>query len=450
MSQVAEDLKEKVHRLVSERKWIDLRKITSEMYAPEVAELLMDLDSTDRVLFFRSLSRELSNEAFSYLDAEDQNALMLALGDRASRKILASLSPDDRTHLFEELPGQATQRLLNLLSPEDLAETRQLLGYPEDSVGRLMTPDYLAVRPDWTIERALSHIRTKGQEVETLNVIYVVDSDWKLLDALGLKKFVMASPSDTVRSIMDDQFVCLSAFDDRQVAVDTMRKYDLSVLPVVDSSGVLVGIVTFDDVLDVAEKEATEDIQLLGGLAPVEIDYSKAGVILLWKKRVLWLIVLLVLQVLASSVIQFYAYAIDTVVALAFFIPALIGSGGNTGTQSATLVIRGIATQEIDIAKWKRIFFKELQVGVLLGLTLGLAAFARGLLMGGGDRIALVVGFTMIAIIIWSNVIGALLPIFLAKIRLDPALVSSPLITTTVDVTGLLIYFNIAKVVLGI
>lgn len=441
-------LEQKVRSLIEQRQWLELRKTVEDVFAPEIADVLLALDPAERVLFFRSLPRETANDVFMYLEPEDQNELLLALSDEASRRVLASLPPDDRTHLLSELPGEAAQKLLNMLSPDDLAETRALLGYPEDSVGRLMTPDYVAVRPEWTISRALQHIRAMGKESETINVVYVVDDRWRLLDALGLRHFVLADPDQTVRDIMDESFVALSAFDDRQTAVDTMRKYDLAYLPVVDSSGVLVGIVTFDDVFDVAEEEATEDFQRVSGMAPIEIDYGRASVPLLWKKRIGWLLILLIADFLSSSVIAHFEAAIEAYVALAFFIPMLIDSGGNTGTQSATLIIRGLATGDVVIRDWLRVLLKELQVGLLLGLALGVVVYLRGYFWKGGPEIGLVVGLTMVALVVWANFVGAILPMILRKLRLDPAVVSSPFITTMCDVTGLIIYFNVARLVL--
>jgi magnesium transporter len=448
MLQEEKTLEEVVREMVDARKWIDLRKAVADSFAPELADILLSLDAERRVLFFRSLPRETANDVFMYLDPEDQNELLLALSDESGRRVLASLPPDDRTQLLEELPGEAAQKLLNLLSPEDLKEARELLGYPEGSVGRLMTPDYVAVRPEWTILQALEHIRSMGTQSETINVVYVVDERWRLLDALGLRHFVLADPNQMVRDIMDESFVSLSAFDDRQTAVDTMRKYDLAYLPVVDSNGVLVGLVTFDDVFDVEEEEVTEDFQRVSGMAPIEIDYGRAGVGLLWRKRVGWLLILLVADFMSSSVIAFYESAIEAYVALAFFIPMLIDSGGNTGTQSATLIIRGLSTGQVEIKDWLRVLFKELRVGLLLGVTLGAVIFARGFFWRGGAEIGLVVGLTMVALVLWANLVGAVLPIVLRKLRLDPAVVSSPFITTLADVTGLIIYFNIAKAVL--
>ena len=280
------DLKDvDLQQLIQERRLSELRELISDLPIPDIAELLLEINKPDRVLIFRLLPRRISSEVFSYLTAENRNALLRELSDEETRNLLSNLRPDDRTTLFEELPGQVTQKLLNLLSPEDIKEARQLLGYPEESVGRLMTPDYIAVRQDWTISQALNHIRLKGRESETLNVIYVADANWKLLDALDLHRFILVDPNKKVADIMDYNFLSLSAFDDREEAVHVMLKYDIFVLPVVDSEGVLLGIVTADDVMDVAELEATEDFHLTAAVHPLKTSYQEASILKLFKKE---------------------------------------------------------------------------------------------------------------------------------------------------------------------
>ncbi|AHY48318.1 mgtE: magnesium transporter (plasmid) [Rubrobacter radiotolerans] len=438
-----------VEAMISARRWRALKERLSGSAAPEVAELLLDLDKPDRVLLFRALGRELSTEVFAYLKPETQNALLRELTDEETRRLLTDMSPDDRTPLLEELPGQASQKLLNLLSPEDRARAQQLLGYPEESVGRLMTPDYVAVRPDWTVGEALAHIRRLGIDRETINWVYVVDGSWKLLDALTLRTFIVTDPQRTVEEVMDRRFVAVSAFADREEAVREIQRHDLEAVPVVDSDGVLVGIVTVDDVLDVAEREATEDFHLYAAVRPLDASYRESGVYPLFLKRVPWLVLLVLVGLVSSGVIEAFEETLAAAVALAFFIPLLIDSGGNTGSQSATLMVRAIATGDLKLSQWGRALGKELLVGATLGVALGLAAAGLGIFRGGPE-IGLIVGLTMIAIVLTANMIGAALPFALSKLRLDPAVASAPLITTVVDATGLLIYFTIATLVLGL
>lgn len=448
--QVAIDfLKPNVEELVAQRKWSELRDVLARVPAPEIADLLLSLDMPCRALLFRVLPRQLAAEAFAELEPEHQNTVLKDLTVEETRRLLADMSPDERTQLLEELPGQATQRLLNLLSPEDLREARQLLGYPEESVGRLMTPDYVAVRAQWTVGQALEHIRAMGRDSETINVVYVVNRAWKLLDALDLRRFILASPGETVDGIMDRSFISVSAFADREETVRLIQRYNLSALPVVDSGGVLVGIVTVDDVLDVAQEEATEDFHKAAAVAPLELGYRGTSIWSLFKKRIGWLVALVVVNLGSSGVIAAYEETLAAYITLVFFIPLLIASGGNTGAQSATLMIRALATADVRPNQWILVLLKELYVGAFLGATMGLAAWGLGLVRGGPE-VGFAVGLAMVLIVVVSNTIGVLLPFALNRLRLDPAVASSPLITSIADVAGLLIYFSVATRVLAL
>lgn len=439
----------RVEELISEMRLIELRQMLSTWEAPDLVDLLLELDKHERALVYRLLPRQLAADVFSDMDPLRQNSLLQDLTDDETRLLLQNLKPDDRTTIFEELPGAATQKLLNLLDPESLREARQLLGYPPQSVGRLMTPDYLAVRSFWTINRALEHIRKKGKELETINVIYVVDAQWKLIDAVELQRFILAEPEDTVEQIMDRRFTSIPAYEDREEAVRVIQRHDLFSLPVVDSEGVLVGAVTIDDVLDVAQEEATEDFQKVAAIAPLGVSYRESTVGGLYRKRVGWLVTLVLVSLASSGVIAAYESTLESAITLAFFIPLLIASGGNTGAQSAALMIRALATGDISLTEWGWTVARELAVGLGLGVTMGAAAWVLGLFRGGWE-IAVVVGLTMVSIVIVANIIGVTLPFVLTKLGLDPAVASGPLITTLADATGLLIYFTIATMVLNI
>jgi len=395
------------------------------------------------VLVFRLLPREVSSEVFAHLGPKDRNALIEALTDEETRYILAELDPDDRTDVLQELPGQVTQKLLNLLTPADLAEARHLLGYPEDSVGRLMTPDYVAVRPHWTVSEALEHIRRFGRDSETVSVVYVTDRSWRLLDALELGEIILAEPDARIEDLMTGSFVALSAFDDREEAVRVMQRYDVYALPVVDSEGTLVGMVTVDDVFDVAQEEATEDFHLVGAVSPLRVRYREAGVSFLFRRRVGWLVGLVFVNLISSGVIAAFEDTLSRAIALAFFIPLLIGSSGNAGAQSATMMVRALATGDIDPDQWRATVGKELVVGSLLGLTMGATSAVLGFIRGG-TTVALIVAVTMFAVVVIGNTIGVILPFVLVRLRVDPAVASSPLIATLADATGLLVYFSVA------
>lgn len=436
-----------VRTLIEARDWPAVREALARLPELEIAELLFQLETTDRMILFRLLPLPIATEVFAQLDKEWQNVLLNELSQEETRRLLAELSPDDRTELFEELPGQVTQKLLNLLSAEDLAETRRLLGYPSESVGRLMTPDYVAVRPDWTVSHALEHVRVKGRNSETINVLYVTDGAWKLLDALDIRRFLLAEPSATVDSIMDDAFIALEATQDREEAVRTMERYDLAVLPVVDKAGVLVGIVTFDDVLDVAQAEATEDFYKGAAVTPLRGTYRGTPLHILYRKRIGWLLTLVFVNIFSGAAIMNFSDTIESNVALIFFLPLLIASSGNAGSQAATLMVRALAMGEIELKDWWRLLLKEISVAAALGLTMAFVVSGLGLLRGG-VRVALVVALTMVLVVIIGSLIGTLLPFILSRLKLDPATASAPLITTLLDISGVMIYFSLATLLL--
>lgn len=420
-----------------------------ELVAPELADHIKELDKNDRVLLFRALPRDLKVDVFAFLDPETSDNLLLELTDAETRHILAELEPDDRTVLLGELPGQVTQRLLTLLSPDDLKEARQLLGYPEESIGRLMTPDYVAVRPGWSIAEALDHIRRHGDESETVNTVYVTDKSGNLLDALPLRRFILAETDESVESIMDDTVVSISAYGDREEAVRVMQRYDRIALPVVDSGGVLLGIVTFDDVFEVAEQEATEDFHRSAAISPLRGSYWEVSPARLFRSRIGWLSILVFVNLISSGVISAFEETLATYVSLAFFIPLIIGTGGNAGSQSATLMIRSISTGDIRLSQWGRVFMKELLIGAALGLSLGVLGAVLGLFRGG-PAIGLVVFATMSTMLVMTNLIGMLMPFVLTRLNLDPAIASGPLITSIADAVGLVIYFSYATLILAL
>ena len=437
-----------IKALLEQQRWTEIRQALTGWPAPELTDLLLELEKIDRVLLFRMLPRPLSSQVFAHLDSEQQTALLKNLTDDETRYLLANLSPDDRTQLFEELPGRATQKLLNLLNAEDLREAQFLLGYPEESVGRLMTPDYVAVRPQWTVSQALDHIRSRGRDSETINVIYITDDNWLLRDALELRRFILADPSWTIEQIMDGIYVCLSAFDDRETAVHMMQRYDLPALPVVDSEGVLVGIVTFDDVMDVAQEEVTEDFHKTAAVTPLKGSYRDIGIVSLYRKRIGWLLALVLINVFSGAAIAVFEDIIAAAVALVFFLPLLIDSSGNAGSQAATLMVRALAMGDVKLQGWAQLLGKEIIVAATLGLTMALAVWGLGIYRGG-PVVGAAVALTMGLVVVVGSTIGAALPFLLSRFQLDPATASAPLITSLSDILGVLIYFSIAAWLLG-
>jgi len=439
----------RVRELVARKDWRGLRGFLSSFPPPDIAEILAELPEEEMVIAFRLLPRKLAADVFAELDVEKEEALLERLRDRKLLQVLLELPPDERTDLLEELPGRLTQKLLNILPPAERREALELLGYPENSVGRLMTPDYVALKPYWTIEVALEHIRRFGRDAETVNMVYVVDEKWHLLDDIPLRRVILAPPETDVATIMDHHFVAVEAHADQEEAIRLMEKYDLIALPVVDRDGVLLGIVTVDDILDVLEEEFTEDVQKGASVVPLGTSYTAASTFVLFRKRVVWLLLLALAGFLSGSVISAFEEVLGKVIALAAFIPVLIDTGGNTGTQSATLIIRAIATGELTLRRWLSVVTKESAVGILLGTALGSVLYLWSYVWKGDPRVSVAVGLAVVFIVLFANLVGSLLPILLTKLRLDPAVVSSPLITTVMDVTGLLIYFGIATAILS-
>ncbi len=443
--------------LLSVQQWANLGRRMDGYAPPDVAEFLERFDPATRSVVFRALPREHASEVFGYLEPERQEALLHDLTGAQTRELLASLPPDDRTALLAELPANVTQRLLTTLSAGDLAEARQLLGYPEESVGRLMTPDFVRVRADGTVAEGLAHIRRYGRNAETLDAIYIIDAAGHLIDDLDLCVFVLADPAETVASLMDGSYVALRATDDREEAVRAMKRYDRVALPVIDSDGKLLGIVTADDVFDVAEEEATEDFQKMGGMEALDTPYMQTGILAMIRKRGGWLAALFLGEMLTATAMGYFQDEIAKAVVLALFVPLIISSGGNSGSQATSLIIRAMALREVRLRDWWRIMVRELPTGLALGALLGaigviriLAWQAIGWTNYGTHYllIAATVGFSLIGVVLFGTLAGSLLPFILRRVGFDPASASAPFVATLVDVTGLIIYFTVASVML--
>ena len=451
------ELKEEITILTVARDFPALRRIISSLEPPDIAEIIEELPQEQEAVLFRLLPHDLAIEVFESLPSDTRENLIFSLADKDVAAILDEMSPDDRTEFFEELPGKVTRRLINMLSSEERRVATQLLGYPEDSIGRLMTPDYVAIQTDWTAAKALEHIRIYGRDSETLNVLYVVEKGGRLIDDIRLRELLLASPDVYLSDLMDKQFVALQAVDDQEKAVAVFQRYDRSVLPVTDSKGILVGIVTVDDILDVAEEEATEDIQKLGAVSVLEEPYLTISLFKLIRKRSFWLILLFLGQMLTITAMDYFSDEVEKVLALALFVPLIISSGGNTGSQAATLVIRALTIGEIRLHDWWRVMRRELSSGLIIGSVLGSLGFLR---VAAGEAITgaygeywVLIGLTiataLIGVVLWGTLSGSLLPFLLQRLGVDPATSSAPLVATLVDVTGLIIYFSMAAVILN-
>jgi magnesium transporter len=393
---------------------------------------------------------------FEYFPLDVQESLIKALAQEQVADILNSMSPDDRTALLEELPAEATRQLLSLLSPAEMIVAKKLLGYPEESIGRLMTPDYLAIRETSTVQEVLNYIRTHGRDSETLNYLYVIDNRGVLLDDIPVREFLLAPLDKKVSELMDRDVVSLVATQDQEEAVSAFKKYDVGALPVTDSSGVLLGIVTVDDVIDVAEEEATEDFHKVGGSEALDEPYLSINPFTMIQKRAGWLIVLFLGEMLTASAMAFFEREIARAVVLALFVPLIISSGGNSGSQASTLVIRALALGEVRLSDWWRVMRREIFSGLVLGVILGCIGFCRIFLWSMftnlyGEHwlmVAATVWLALVGVVLWGTLAGAMLPILLKRAGADPATSSAPFVATLVDVTGLVIYFSMAAVVL--
>lgn len=451
-------IKPEFEELIQAKDWVGLKDVLSDVPPVDIADLLVELDGDIAVVIFRLLKKPIAADVFSYLPSNKGVELLELFNKQQLSDVMVNLEPDEQVALMEELPGHLTQRVMNSMNLEDQKQVKKLLGYPEDSIGRLMTPRYVRIKSDWTIERSMKHIRKYAEVAETLNRIYVVDDKEFLIDDLRLTEFILADPEDVVESIMDRSFEALMAYEDQEEAVKMFAKYDRVALPVVDTDGILVGIVTVDDIIDVAEEETTEDMQKMAGMDALDDYYSQTSIFGLVKKRIGWLIVLFVGQILTALTMSGYEEILKQIVLLSYFVPLLIASGGNSGSQAATLIIRALATDDIKSDGWRKVLSREVLSGLLLGTLLGILGFITLIAWGliGGDPLnqelilkASVVGSSLLLIVLFGNITGAMLPFLLSKVGLDPAVSSAPFVATLVDVSGIIIYFSIAVFLLS-
>ena len=432
-------------RHIRKKSWKELQSAMDELDYLQLAEAINRGSGFEVIVLFRFLSRELAKEVFQELSHDKQEEIVNGLAQHASKvaDLLNDMEPDDRTAFLGELPGEVAQRLMQLLTPDNREIATRLLGYPEDSIGRLMTPEYVAVKPHFTVEETLAHIRKYGHDSETLNVIYVVDDNWQLIDDIRIREIILASPEQRISDLIDYKFTSLNAFDDQETAVIAFKMYDRVVLPVLDTTGTLLGIVTIDDVFEVAEEEETEDFHKFGAVQDAIVSPLQASVSFLYKKRVFWLTALVFVNVFSGAIIQNFENVLERTLSLVFFLPLLIDSGGNAGSQSATLMIRALAMGDVEIRDWTKLLGKEILVSLLLGLTMALGvSFVSAF---RAPEIMLVLAVTMTLIVIVGSLIGMLLPFIFTRLKIDPATASAPLITSLADILGVLIYFTVAS-----
>lgn len=438
------------------------RQVLVDLMDPEVADALMVMAPQIRAIAFRLLPRDRQADIFVLLPEDQQEELLKQLNTEHLVHLINEMEPDDRATLLDEMPGALVSKLMGLMRPEERRQTQMILGYPPESVGRLMTSDYLRVRSEWTAARALEHIRKRGPEIEALDTLYVVDEKGRLVDDVPLRDVILSEPETSIEALMDGQVLSLLATDDREEAVRAMERYDVPSIPVVDRDRVLVGIVTFDDVADVAEEEATEDFHKLGGVAVLDQPYLASSMMHLVNKRVGWLAILFGAGLLTVFAMGSFEDKIGELPLLAVFVPLIIATGGNSGFQAATLMTRAFALKEVEGRHWKRVFGREVTGGLILGLLLAVLGFLLALGVGAwtfrgeedvlarSAHVGLAVSVSVVAVVLVGNMIGSMLPFLLQRLGADPATSSTPFVATIVDVTGLLLYFSIATAILSL
>jgi len=445
-----------IEELVAARDFATIREVFEDWSAVDLADVVADLREETRVVVFRLLPKDLAAETFAYCDLDTQHDLLHDMAREDLASILNDMSPDDRTQLFEELPGNVVSELINSLSAEERAVALSLLNYPEDSVGRLMTPDYVIVKRHWTVQQALDHIRTYGKDSETLNVLYVTEHG-TLIDELHIREVLLARPDSIIDDLMDFRAESILVTEPQEHAVDVFRRLDRYALPVVDADRKLLGIITIDDVLDVADEQATEEMQRFGGVEALEEPYIDVPLLQLVRKRATWLVVLFIGGFLTATALGAFADQIERAVMLALLMPLIISSGGNAGSQAATLVVRALALGEVTIHDWWRIVRREVAAGLMLGTMLGILGFGRvvvsafieGTLATPSWLLGVVVFLSLVSIVSAGTIAGSMLPLIMKRIGFDPAASSAPFIATFSDVMGILIYFSIATILLA-
>ncbi len=448
---LTETEKEHLADLAERKHFVEMKEALCDRNEVDIAEVLTELTPEQALVTFRLLPKDLASEVFACLEIEEQRHIINGLEDRELGTILEDLSIDDAVDMVEELPASVVKRILKIAKPETRSLINQYLQYPDDSAGSIMTAEYVALRPSMTVEEAFSYIRKNGVDKETIYTCYVINPERKLLGVVTLKDLLMHPLENRVEEIMDDDVLSALTTDDQEEVVSIFNRYDLLALPVVDKENRLVGIVTVDDVVDVMEQEATEDFQKMAGMTSSEKSYLKTSVFTLAKNRIVWLMVLMISSTVTGLILTHYEAAFSAIPLLVSFIPTLMGTGGNSGSQASTLIIRSMATGEIQPRDILKVVWKEIRVGFLCGAALAAVNFIRLMIMYPDSfLVSLTVVLSMLLIVILAKTLGALLPIGAKVIGLDPALMASPMLTTILDACSMLIYFSIASVLLPI
>ena len=445
--------KNDVRNLIRDRKIIELRSYLAEMYEADIAELMNDLnDKVLALLLFRMLPKLKAVEVFSFLSIDNQREIISAISDSELPDIIENVFFDDVIDMIEEMPAEFVNRVLINIAPEKRKLVNQFLNYPEDSAGTLMTIEYVRLTEHMTVAQALYHVRETGLKKETVYTCYITNMHEKLIGIVSLRALVTEDPNLKITDIMEKDIIVVNTHDDQELVADMFKRYDLLAMPVVDNLGRLTGIITVDDIIDVMEQEATEDFQIMAAITPSETEYLGTSIFVLAKHRIVWLLVLLVSATFTGNIMKSFSNTLESLILLGMFIPMLMDTGGNAGSQSSTLIIRGLATGDIKLSDAFKVLRKEFWISLICGVILSLVNFGRILIFEPQVPflVALTVSLTLITTVVMAKVIGGLLPIAAKKLKLDPAIMAGPLITTVVDAMSLIIYFNVAQAILHI
>ncbi len=437
--------------LIEEKKYLQLKRILEEMNEVDIAEILDDLDLHTALLIFRMLPKDLAVEVFAHFSIEQQRDLVNAMTDKELNFILDELFFDDMIDLLEEMPANIVNKILMQSSSEERKLINQFLKYPPDSAGSIMTIEYVELRKSMTVREAMAHIKETGLSKETVYTCYVTDKNRKLEGIVSLRLLVVSDESTLIEDLMEDEVIFVETHDDQETVAAVFVRYGFIAIPVVDKEHRLTGIITVDDIMDVMEQEATEDFQRMAAMAPSEEPYMDSGVVALAKQRIVWLLILMIAATFTGQIITSFENVLGSVVILTSFIPMLMNTGGSSGSQASTLVIRGLATGEIELKDVFKVIWKEFRISLLVGITLAIVNFGRLMIIEKVEiHIALTVSLTLIVTIAIAKIIGSIAPLAAKKLKLDPAIMAGPLITTFVDAVTLTVYFSFASMLLNL
>ncbi len=437
--------------LLESKQYTVLRQRLSEMNEADVAAILEELKEQEMLKVFRILPKDIAADVFSYMEVDSQQYIITSLSEKDAAGIIDNLMADDATDLLEEMPANIVKKLLAAASPDTRRDINNLLRYPEDSAGSIMTVEFVDLKENLTVEQAIQRIRNVGVDSETINICYVLDSRRTLLGTVALRYLLLSQPDEIIGDIMNENVISLTTLMDQEEVAHQFKKYDFTSMPVVDNENRLVGIITVDDVVDIMEQEAQEDIEKMAAIVPTDKPYMRMGVFETWKVRIPWLMLLMLSATFTGMIISSFEEALSVYVILTAFIPMLMGTAGNAGGQSSVTIIRGLSLEELEFGDMPKVMLKEFNVSLLCGLTLAVANFVKLLVFDKtGIPVALVVSLTLLAVVVIAKLVGCTLPMFAKKIGFDPAVMASPFITTIVDAISLLIYFEIATAFLPI